>query len=85
MLHRNVGRADRAVRLAIGIVGLPVGLFPLHGLAGAIPGLILAAVGLVGWPAAPAASASCTCLWTSPRHGSDKAHCRVDTKSDVRP
>src|SRR6266542_4174786 len=48
MLHRNVGRADRAVRLAIGIVGLPVGLFLLHGLAGAIPGLILAAVGFVG-------------------------------------
>ena len=48
MLHRNVGGFDRALRLAIGIVALPVGLFLLDGLAGAIPGLVLAGVGFVG-------------------------------------
>ncbi len=48
MLHRNVGGLDRALRVAIGIVLLPVGLFLLDGLGGSVLGLTLATIGFVG-------------------------------------
>ena len=48
MLARNVAGPDRAARLAIGIVLVPVGLVLLGGLAGQILGITVAAVGFVG-------------------------------------
>ena len=48
MFRRNVGGLDRAVRLAIGIVLLPVGLFLLDGAGGGIVGFVLATVGFIG-------------------------------------
>lgn len=47
MLHRNEGPLDRAIRLAAGIVLVPVGLFALGGVAGGIAGLIVAGVGVL--------------------------------------
>lgn len=46
MSHRNVGGPDRAVRLALGVILLPTGLFLLredHG-----QGLVVTILGLVG-------------------------------------
>jgi Protein of unknown function (DUF2892) len=48
MLHRNEGPLDRALRLAAGIVLLPLGLFALGGAHGAIAGLVLAVPGVIG-------------------------------------
>lgn len=48
MLPRNEGVLDRAVRLAVGVILLPSGLFLLDGLQGGVVGLVLAAVGLFG-------------------------------------
>lgn len=48
MLPRNEGVVDRAVRLAVGIVLLPSGLFVLDGAQGGVVGLVLAAIGLFG-------------------------------------
>lgn len=45
MLHRNEGPLDRAIRIAAGIVLVPLGLFVLDGVGGAIGGLVLAGVG----------------------------------------
>ncbi len=48
MLPRNEGAVDRAVRLVVGVVLLPGGLFLLDGLQGGVVGLVLAAIGLLG-------------------------------------
>ncbi len=48
MGRRNVGGLDRAVRLAIGIVLLPVGLLMLDGLRGGLVGVVLATAGFAG-------------------------------------
>lgn len=48
MFHRNEGPLDRALRLVAGIVLLPLGLFVLGGVDGAIVGLAFAAVGVIG-------------------------------------
>ena len=45
---KNEGFVDRALRLALGIVLLPVGLFVLGGWEGSILGLVAAAVGAIG-------------------------------------
>lgn len=47
MLHRNEGRLDRAIRIAAAIFFLPIGLFALDGIGGAIGGLVLAGVGVL--------------------------------------
>jgi hypothetical protein len=54
MIHRNVGTLDRAVRVALGIILFPLGLFLLaaksgYGLWVAIAGLIGLATGLIGF------------------------------------
>lgn len=48
MFKRNEGTIDRLVRLAVGIVLLPAGLFLLGALQGNVPGLIAAAFGVIG-------------------------------------
>jgi DUF2892 family protein len=48
MSHRNEGPLDRALRLVAGIVLLPLGLFVLGGVDGAIVGLLFAAFGVIG-------------------------------------
>jgi DUF2892 family protein len=45
---RNVAGLDRAARLAIGIVLLPVGLLVLGGPGGGIVGVAATAAGLIG-------------------------------------
>lgn len=45
MFHRNEGPLDRAIRIAVGIVLVPLGLFVLDGATGAIGGPVLAGVG----------------------------------------
>ena len=47
MLHRNEGPLDRAIRLAIGIAFVPIGLFVFGGVGGEIGGLALAGVGVL--------------------------------------
>jgi hypothetical protein len=47
MLHRNEGPLDRAIRVAVGVVLVAVGLFALGGLAGEIGGLVVAGVGVL--------------------------------------
>ncbi|MGA9159780.1 MAG: DUF2892 domain-containing protein [Actinomycetota bacterium] len=70
MFRRNVGGLDRAVRLAVGIVLLPAGLFLLDGAGGGIAGLVLATVGLVGL----ASGASGFCLLYVPLGFSTARH-----------
>lgn len=48
MLRRNVGGLDRAVRLVLGALLLPIGLFPLGGAEGSALGVITALVGFIG-------------------------------------
>lgn len=48
MFHRNEGPMDRALRLAAGIVLLPLGLFVLGGVGGGIVGLVVAVAGVIG-------------------------------------
>ena len=48
MLRRNEGRLDRAVRLVLGALLLPIGLFPLGGAEGSALGVITALVGFIG-------------------------------------
>lgn len=48
MVRRNVGGVDRAVRLALGTILLPAGLFLLGGLGGHPIGLVAAVVGFIG-------------------------------------
>jgi hypothetical protein len=48
MFHRNEGPLDRALRLVAGIVLLPLGLFVLGGVDGAIVGLAAAGAGVIG-------------------------------------
>ncbi|HEX6331413.1 MAG TPA: DUF2892 domain-containing protein [Actinomycetota bacterium] len=43
--HRNEGPLDRAIRIAVGIVLAPLGLFVLDGVGGAIGGLVVVGVG----------------------------------------
>jgi hypothetical protein len=47
MLHRNEGRLDRAIRIAAAILFVPIGLFVLDGVGGAIGGLVLAGAGVL--------------------------------------
>jgi hypothetical protein len=48
MIPKNEGPVDRAIRIVVGIVLLPAGLFLLDGLQGSVVGLVVAAFGLVG-------------------------------------
>ena len=48
MFKRNEGILDRIVRIALGIVLLPVGLFWLGGLQGSVLGLVIAGLGGIG-------------------------------------
>lgn len=45
---RNEGFVDRTIRVAIGVVFFPTGLFVLGGWEGSIVGLVVAAVGAIG-------------------------------------
>ncbi|HYT78762.1 MAG TPA: YgaP-like transmembrane domain [Actinomycetota bacterium] len=47
MFPKNEGPADRAIRIVVGILLLPGGLFLLGGLGGSVVGLVVAAVGLL--------------------------------------
>lgn len=48
MFPRNEGPTDRVIRLIVGIVFIPVGLFVLGGVDAHIIGIVVAAVGLIG-------------------------------------
>lgn len=48
MFKRNEGTLDRIVRLAVGTVLLPAGLFWLGGLQGNVLGLLIALPGVIG-------------------------------------
>jgi hypothetical protein len=48
MFTRNIGILDRVVRVALGLVLLPVGLFLFSGLQGKILGLVIAGLGGLG-------------------------------------
>lgn len=48
MFKRNVGTLDRIVRVALGLVLLPAGLFLLGGLQGSMLGLVIAGLGGIG-------------------------------------
>jgi len=48
MFKRNVGILDRIVRVALGMVLLPSGLFLLGGLQGNVLGLVTASLGALG-------------------------------------
>lgn len=45
MFKRNVGTLDRILRVALGLVLLPTGLFLLGGLQGSVLGLVIAVLG----------------------------------------
>ena len=45
MFKRNEGLLDRSVRVAVGMVLLPAGLFWIGGLQGNVPGLVAAGLG----------------------------------------
>jgi hypothetical protein len=57
MFPRNEGPADRAIRLAAGLVLVPVGLFVLGGLQAGVVGLVVAALGL--WVLVTGATGRC--------------------------
>lgn len=48
MFKRNVGILDRILRVALGVVLLPSGLFLLGGLQGSVIGLVIAGLGGLG-------------------------------------
>jgi len=48
MFKRNEGILDRIVRVTLGTVLLPSGLFLLGGLQGSVLGLVIAGLGLIG-------------------------------------
>lgn len=48
MFPKNVGPVDRAIRLVVGAVLLPAGLFLLGGLQGSTIGVVAAILGLIG-------------------------------------
>lgn len=48
MFKRNEGILDRIVRLVLGIVLLPTGLFLLGVLESSVPGLVIAILGAIG-------------------------------------
>ncbi len=48
MFKRNEGTLDRVVRVALGMVLLPTGLFWLGGLQGSVLGLLDAGLGVMG-------------------------------------
>ncbi len=48
MFKRNEGIIDRMVRVSLGVVLLPTGLFLLGGLQGSVLGLLAAGLGAVG-------------------------------------
>lgn len=45
MLPKNEGPADRAIRIAAGVLLLPIGLFLLGGLEGSVVGLVVGTLG----------------------------------------
>jgi hypothetical protein len=47
MLRRNCGRLDRAVRLMVGTILVPVGLLVLDGLHGDLLGQVVTAIGIL--------------------------------------
>ena len=47
-LVKNEGFVDRVIRLAVGIVFLPTGLFVLGGWEGNVVGLVMAVLGVIG-------------------------------------
>ena len=47
MFRRNCGRLDRAVRLVLGVILLPVGLFLLGRLQGNNLGVVAAVIGFI--------------------------------------
>ena len=49
MFKRNEGTLDRILRVALGTVLLPAGLFWLGGLQGSIVGLLAIGLGVIGW------------------------------------
>ena len=83
MIHRNVGTLDRAVRVALGIILFPLGLFLLaaksgYGLWVAIAGLIGLATGLIGF-----CGLYNTCRSASPRRAR-KSWRRADRDTRLR-
>jgi len=48
MFKRNEGKLDRLIRLVLGLVLLPVGLFRLDGLRHSVLGLVIASLGGFG-------------------------------------
>lgn len=48
MFKRNVGTLDRIIRLGLGVVLLPTGLFLLNGLQGNAAGIVTAVLGGIG-------------------------------------
>jgi hypothetical protein len=48
MFKRNEGILDRIVRVTLGMVLLPAGLFLLGGLQGSVLGLLIAGLGVLG-------------------------------------
>ncbi len=48
MFKRNEGILDRIVRVTLGLVLLPTGLFLLGGLQGSVLGLVLTGLGAIG-------------------------------------
>jgi hypothetical protein len=45
MLRKNEGTVDRAIRVTVGAVLAPIGLFVLDGLQGSVVGIVAAAFG----------------------------------------
>jgi hypothetical protein len=48
LFPNNEGPTDRAIRLALALVLIPVGLFALDGIDASVAGVIVAAVGFIG-------------------------------------
>ena len=46
MFPKNEGPVDRVIRIVVGLVLIPSGLFLLDGLDGAVPGVVVGIVGL---------------------------------------
>lgn len=47
LFPRNEGSLDRVIRLILGFVLIPVGLWVLTGVEGSVVGIVVAAVGLI--------------------------------------
>lgn len=74
LFPRNEGPLDRAIRLILGFVLIPVGLWALDGVQASVVGIVVAAVGLI--PLVTGAIGSCPTyrlfgfdtLGATPRH-----------------